>query len=317
MLRLLRLGRVGALECARTPRPWTRRGDRAPSCGRRPRRGFVLARNHGRCSRSRGRCARRRARPERGRRADARRRQRDGLPDLHRVAAGGPARRARRPRSPTRPACARTRGCRWPTSSAELRFLAADGTELSREQREIGEFTWLGTLDPASRRSRSTRRSRAERAGEHVIGCSGVGPPPAHARRRGGLRRASSRFEPDADPGEALFAPPQHGVPVTLAAGQAVAVVLRREVAARGFDLVTLQLNVEPPFGRRRARARGRARARRRRGDRRRRHDAGGRERGLRPLLARAARAARTSSSAASTTPTRRRSWSSTRARRC
>ena len=53
--------------------------------------------------------------------------------------------------SPTRPACARTHGCRWPTF-VELRYLAADGTELSRERREIGEFAWMGTSE-ASRRS--------------------------------------------------------------------------------------------------------------------------------------------------------------------
>ena len=38
-------------------------------------------------------------------------------------------------------------------------------------------------------------------------------------------------------------------MPVTLAAGQEVAVALRRELADRDFDLVTLQLNVDPPFG--------------------------------------------------------------------
>ena len=40
---------------------------------------------------------------------------------------------------------------------AELRYLSADGTELSRERREIGEFAWMGTL--------GTSRDRAARDG--------------------------------------------------------------------------------------------------------------------------------------------------------
>jgi beta-glucosidase len=51
-------------------------------------------------------------------------------------------------------------------------------------------------------------------------------------------------LRPDADVAEALFAPPQHGVPVTLAAGEALDVVLRRE---GGGALVTFGLVFEPP----------------------------------------------------------------------
>ncbi len=130
---------------------------------------------------------------------------------------------------------------------AELRYLAADGTELSRERREIGEFAWMGTLEGVAALE-LTATVRAEQAGEYVIGCSGVG---RHQLTLDGEPAFDVELElgPDADLGEALFAPPQHGVPVTLAAGQEVAVELRREIAERGFDLVTLQLNVDPPFG--------------------------------------------------------------------
>ena len=130
--------------------------------------------------------------------------------------------------------------------SAELRYLVADGTELSRERREIAEFAWMGSLEADVIEVHAT--VRAERAGEHVIGCSGVG---RHQLFLDGEEAfdVELALSEGADLGEALFAPPQHGVPVALAAGQEVAVVLRREVAARGFDLVTLQLNVDPPFG--------------------------------------------------------------------
>ncbi len=54
-------------------------------------------------------------------------------------------------------------------------------------------------------------------------------------------------LRPDADPGEALFAPPQHGVPVTLSGGRDA----RRRPAPRGAaaSMVTFQLNLDPPFG--------------------------------------------------------------------
>ena len=88
---------------------------------------------------------------------------------------------------------------------------------------------------------------RAEQAGEYVIGCSGVG---RHQLSLDGEQAFDVELElaAGADLGEALFAPPQHGVPVPLAAGQEVAVELRREIAG-DLDLVTLQLNVDPPFG--------------------------------------------------------------------
>ena len=66
-----------------------------------------------------------------------------------------------------------------PVSAADVRFFAADGTVLGAEHREIGEFTWLGTLDPDVAAIEVHTTLRATVAGEHVVGCSGAGPLPA------------------------------------------------------------------------------------------------------------------------------------------
>jgi beta-glucosidase len=86
---------------------------------------------------------------------------------------------------------------------------------------------------------------RAGAAGEYTVGCSGPG------RFRLSLRGSevfdeTLALRADADPGEALFAPPQHGVPVGLAAGEALDVVLRREGIDAGT--VAFQLNFDAPF---------------------------------------------------------------------
>ena len=129
-------------------------------------------------------------------------------------------------------------------SSADVRFLAADGTVLGAEHRETGEYTWMGTLDPAVAAIEVHTTLRATVAGEHLIGCSGPG------RFRLSLG-GSPVFDVElvlpenADPGEALFSPPRHAVPVTLAEGEAIDVVLRREVDDP--TLVTFRLDHEPP----------------------------------------------------------------------
>ena len=116
---------------------------------------------------------------------------------------------------------------------------------LGAEHREVGEFTWLGTLDPAVAAIEVHTTLRADAAGEYVVGCSGPGRFQLSLR---GTQVFDELLElrPDADPGEALFAPPQHGVPVTLRAGELLDVVLRRE---GGGEMVTFQLNLDPPFG--------------------------------------------------------------------
>lgn len=117
--------------------------------------------------------------------------------------------------------------------SAELRFVDR-GTS---EQREVGEFTWFGPPETVEVRTTIT----AEVAGEHVIGASGVGQFTLTLDGVVAFDEALA-LRPDADPGEHLFAPPQHGVPITLEAGQRVDVVLRAS------GVTSFQLNHEPPF---------------------------------------------------------------------
>jgi beta-glucosidase len=126
---------------------------------------------------------------------------------------------------------------------AEVTYFA-DGAVLGTERRDTGEFAWMGELEADVIEVRATLR--AERAGEHVIGCSGAG---RHQLWLDGEQAFDVTLElsPDADPGEALFVPPQHGVPVSLTEGQELSVVLRHERSPG--DLVVLQLNVDPPFG--------------------------------------------------------------------
>ena len=136
--------------------------------------------------------------------------------------------------------------------SAEVRFLGADGAVLAGERRETGEYTWLGSFAPAPVAVEDVAAIevhatlRAEAAGEYVVGCSGAGRFALSLRGEQVFDEVLA-LRPEADPGEALFAPPQHGVPVTLAAGEEVGVVLRRK--ADGTPLVTFQLNVETPYG--------------------------------------------------------------------
>ena len=171
---------------------------------------------------------------------------------------------------------------------------------------------------PRRRRRRAVAASSARSASSRGSARSAAGAspaievPPTLARRAGrrarrSAARASGRFRltldgatafderldaaAGADPGEVLVRPPQHGVPVTLAAGQEVAVVLRRRRSADAADSASrFQLNVEPPFGDDDELERAVALARE--------ADVaivvvgttrGGRERGLRPRLARAA----------------------------
>ena len=110
------------------------------------------------------------ARPQRRGRADPRRRQRHGLPALHRLAAGGPARRPRpdvevdhgrgvrsTDRLPVAPTAAAPPSRRR-RPGVEVRFLAADGTVLGTEDRTGGAFNWLGRFGPDLPIDRGRRR---------------------------------------------------------------------------------------------------------------------------------------------------------------
>jgi beta-glucosidase len=129
-------------------------------------------------------------------------------------------------------------------ASADVRYLDASGTVLAAEHREVGELTWMGTLDPRVASIELHTTLRAQRAGEHLVGPSGAGH--YQLTLRGELVfDGELELGEDADPGEALFAPPQHGVPVTLAEGEALDVVLRRIGTA---PLTTLALAFQPPL---------------------------------------------------------------------
>jgi beta-glucosidase len=84
---------------------------------------------------------------------------------------------------------------------------------------------------------------RTQDAGEYVVGASGPGRFVLTVRGEVAFDETLALRE-DADPGEALFAPPQHGVPVTLAAGEELPVVLRREGDPA---FVSFALNFQPP----------------------------------------------------------------------
>ena len=249
--------RVGALDeqprragAAPGPRPrWP------PSCARPRRRASCSRATRVAAAAGRRRAApRRRARPQRRRGADARRRQRDRLPALHRLPAGGAARgagRRRRGRARAAACAANTRVPRRPARAAgrrpgvEVRFLAADGTRAGRRAAHGGAFAWHGRLrstacrPSAWPRSRSHARLRAAEAGEHRIGCSGVGRFAPRARRRRGVRRASSRSPPGADLAEAHMRPPQQrGTRRRSPRARSVEVALRHEPGGRArFDV--------------------------------------------------------------------------------
>ena len=133
--------------------------------------------------------------------------------------------------------------------SAELRFLDADDELLSSEHRDVGEYTWLGTLDPAVAAIEVHTTLTADRAGEYGVGCSGAG---RYVLTLDGDVAFDERLalSADADPGEMIFAPPQKGVSVALSEGQVLPVVLRRFVTPDDGGLgVSFQLNAETPFG--------------------------------------------------------------------
>jgi beta-glucosidase len=129
--------------------------------------------------------------------------------------------------------------------SAEVRFIAGDGSVLGTEQREIGEFTWLGSLPAGAIAVEVHTTLHADAAGEYVVGCSGEG---SYRLTLGGSEAFDEQLEmpPGADIAEAHFAPPQLGVPVQLTAGEDLDVVLRHAVVG---DAVKFQINVDPPFG--------------------------------------------------------------------
>ena len=136
---------------------------------------------------------------------------------------------------------------------AEVRFLDADGAELGRERRLGGGFAWhvhFGDGIDASRVAAVEVRTRvvATAAGEHLIGCSGLGRFTL-ALGEGAPVEVELTLPPDADVAAAHMRPPQHAVPVSLAAGEAVDVALTHTVERFPFGTPgdVFRLDVEPP----------------------------------------------------------------------
>jgi beta-glucosidase len=125
----------------------------------------------------------------------------------------------------------------------DVRFLAADGAVIGSERRFGASLAWQGTLDERATVIEARCRIRATMAGEHVIGCSGVG---RFTLALGDAPQVELdlRLPPGADIAEAHMRPPQDGRPVTLGAGEEVAVALRHEPEG---PFTALQLNVDPP----------------------------------------------------------------------
>ena len=88
----------------------------------------------------------------------------------------------------------------------------------------------------------------AAAAGEHLIGCSGLGRFTL-ALGEGAPVEVELTLPPDADVAAAHMRPPQHAVPVSLAAGEAVDVVLTHAVERFPFGTPgdVFRLDVEPP----------------------------------------------------------------------
>ena len=210
VLRLLRLAaRVGALEARRAARLWSppASATRHPPAPRASPTGVVRRARRGRAALHRRGELRPRAQPRvaaaaRGAaRCDASRcigpnaavaRTLGGgsatvFPPLHGLAARRPARRAAAPRSPTRRACAPHAPADRRRQSADLRFFDA-AVRAPAEHREVGEFTWLGTLDPRGGGDRGPHDAAGRarrRAPDRPLG---PGRVPADAGRRGRLR---------------------------------------------------------------------------------------------------------------------------------
>lgn len=123
-------------------------------------------------------------------------------------------------------------------------FLGADGTVLGSEVRLGGAYVWEQPLVEGAAAIEIHTRLRAAQAGEHVIGCSGVGRT-ALTLAGDGAFDLELALPAGADLAAAVLHPPQHGVPVTLAAGEELDVVLRSELG--GDWPRALQLNVDPP----------------------------------------------------------------------
>jgi beta-glucosidase len=157
-----------------------------------------------------------------------------------------------------RPAAARAPWLLRPdgtASAAEVRFFSPSGELAGSEQRDGVVFRWMSGFGSVGAPEDVARLEiscviRATEAGVYQLGVSGLG---RFRLLADGTELFDERLSlrPGADIAETLMAPPQRLAPVSLAAGQSVAVRLEHDVHSSplaGFGTF-LQLNLEPPHG--------------------------------------------------------------------
>jgi beta-glucosidase len=136
----------------------------------------------------------------------------------------------------------------------EVRFLAADGSVLGKEERPGCAFNWMGGygVEGEVTRIKVCAVLRATDPGVYGLGASGVGRFRLEA---GGdvLFDGELRLPEGADIVEGLMIPPQGVGELALEAGQEVEVVLTHEVGGTGAGIelggAVFQLNLRPPHG--------------------------------------------------------------------
>jgi beta-glucosidase len=126
----------------------------------------------------------------------------------------------------------------WLQGGAEVRFLAADGTEIERETRYTGALTWLGELTETLRvpdvdTIEWTATVEVPEDGTYLVGVAGVGPFVLVVD--GSTVVDGTIALPDGvDPVEGMMRPPQQVVPVELKGGVPVNLALRHRPAPTG-----------------------------------------------------------------------------------
>jgi beta-glucosidase len=136
---------------------------------------------------------------------------------------------------------------------AEIRFYAESGELIGSELRDAASFLWMSGFSPAGVTEPVARLEircviRATAGGTYRLGVSGLG------RYRlvvdgAELFDTTLARSADADPAEALTAPPQQLAPVALAEGQSVTVLIDHDVPSSrlsGFGTF-VQVSLEPP----------------------------------------------------------------------
>ena len=140
-------------------------------------------------------------------------------------------------------------------AGVEVRFLTASGEVIATEGRDSAALRWMSGFGPAEANGPVAQLEvrctiKATEAGRYQLGVSGVG------RYRLVLDGAEAfdqtlALREGADVVEALMAPPQRLVPLELAAGQAVTVLVQHDVESSPWAALGtfVQIDLEVPHG--------------------------------------------------------------------